>query len=72
LTDEVAERAAAESRLRAFAAALPDTAFIVDAEERFEEILTTTSPLPGIAPAALRGRPLSESLPPASPKAFIT
>ena len=70
LTDEVAERAAAESRLRAFAAALPDTAFIVDAEERFEEILTTTSPLPGIAPAALRGRPLSEFVAPGLAEAF--
>jgi len=60
LIGEVTERAAAESRLRAFAAALPDTAFIVDAEERFEEVLTATSPLPGIAPAALQGRPLAD------------
>jgi len=60
LTGEVNERAAAESRLRAFAAALPDTAFIVDAEERFEEILTATSPLPGTAPADLQGHHLSE------------
>jgi PAS domain S-box-containing protein len=60
LTGEVIERAAAESRLRAFAAALPDTAFIVDSGEHFEEILTATSPLPGTAPADLQSRHLSE------------
>jgi len=70
LIGEVTERAAAESRLRAFAAALPDTAFIVDAEERFEEILTATSPLPGIAPAALHGRRLSEFFAPGLAEAF--
>jgi PAS domain S-box-containing protein len=70
LVSEVTERAAAESRLRAFAAALPDTAFIVDAEERFEEILTATSPLPGTAPAALHGRRLSEFFAPGLAGAF--
>jgi PAS domain S-box-containing protein len=70
LIGEVTERAAAESRLRAFATALPDTAFIIDAGERFEEILTATSPLPGTAPAALRGRLLSEVFVPGLAEAF--
>ena len=70
LIGEVSERAAAESRLRAFAAALPDTAFIVDAEERFEEVLTATSPLPGVAPAALQGRRLSDFFAPGLAEAY--
>jgi PAS domain S-box-containing protein len=70
LLDEVTERTAAESRLRAFAAALPDTAFIVNAGEHFEEILTATSPLPGTAPADLQGHPLAEFFAPGLAEAF--
>jgi PAS domain S-box-containing protein len=63
LIGEINERAAAEGRLRAFAAALPDTAFIVDPEGRFEDILTATSPVAGQSPSAVQGRHLADFLP---------
>ena len=60
LEAEVRERKRSESRLQALTTALPEIAFILDRDGRFEEILSVYSPVPGRPPEVLRGHLLSE------------
>ncbi len=63
LESEVRDRKRAEDRMRALTSALPDIAYSLDREARFEEVLSSVSPVPGTPPEVLQGRRLAEVLP---------
>ena len=63
LESEIRDRKRAEERMRALTSALPDIAYILDREARFEEILSSVSPVPGTPPEIIQGRRLSEVFP---------
>lgn len=60
-----------QKRLQAFVDALPDMIFMIDGDGRYIEVLTSEENLLYVDPDSLKGKLMSEILPPATAEAFL-